>query len=137
MTATATRVGIAVVEHGGAYLVGTRDAAGPLAGYNEFPGGKCRDGESPRDAAARECLEETGLAVEPVELIENRAFDYQHARVDLHFWLCRPVDNGDVAETHQRFHWVPAENLASHNFPPANVAVLDRLISRSNVDRRQ
>ena len=35
------RVGIAVVEHNKRYLVGVRGPTGPLAGYDEFPGGKC------------------------------------------------------------------------------------------------
>eukprot|EP00913_Durusdinium_trenchii_P035339 g33069.t1 len=54
-------IGIAVVEHAGQYLVGVRGDDGPLPGKAEFPGGKCRAGEMPRDCAVRECLEETGL----------------------------------------------------------------------------
>ncbi|HUG19005.1 MAG TPA: NUDIX domain-containing protein, partial [Planctomycetaceae bacterium] len=57
----AVRVGIAIVEHQGRYLVGTRPADADLPGKLEFPGGKCEEGESPEHAATRECLEETGL----------------------------------------------------------------------------
>ena len=34
-----------------------------MAGYWEFPGGKCEPGESPAAATARECREEIGLEV--------------------------------------------------------------------------
>ena len=56
-------VAIAVVQHEGRFLVGTRPAGVPLAGLAEFPGGKVHAGEMPADAAARECLEESGLTV--------------------------------------------------------------------------
>ena len=49
------RIGIAVVEHEGRYLVGTRGPDGPLAGYAEFPGGKCLPDELPEMCAIREC----------------------------------------------------------------------------------
>ncbi len=39
------RVAIAVVEHSGYYLVGTRKPGEVLAGHAEFPGGKCLPGE--------------------------------------------------------------------------------------------
>ena len=77
-------VGIAVVEQGGRYLVGKRRKDQCLPGLAEFPGGRCRNGESAEQCAVRECLEETGLLVRPVGLLENRQFQYEHASVDLH-----------------------------------------------------
>ena len=52
------RVGIAVVEHDRKYLVGVRGPTGPLAGYDEFPGGKCIGYETAAACAVRECMEE-------------------------------------------------------------------------------
>ena len=63
MTADIKRIGIAVVEQAGHYLVGLRGPDVPLAGYAEFPGGKCLPNESPEDGAVRECREESGLLV--------------------------------------------------------------------------
>ena len=121
---TPTVIGIAVVEHAGAYLVGRRPINVPLAGLAEFPGGKCRPDESPRDCAVRECAEETGLAVVPVQLLLRVPFAYPHGAVDLHFWLCRPRDAGDVALEHQGYQWVKREVLAQHPFPEANKSVI-------------
>ncbi|MBL8851047.1 MAG: (deoxy)nucleoside triphosphate pyrophosphohydrolase [Planctomycetaceae bacterium] len=123
------RIGIAVVEHDGRYLVGVRGENGPLPGFSEFPGGKCLDGESPEHGAARECAEETGLAVEIVDALYQRDFDYPHARVALHFYLCRP--RGPVAERHQDFHWVSATALRDLKFPPANQPVVELLVNRA------
>ena len=57
----ATPIAIAVVLHNDCVLIGVRPAGATLAGLWEFPGGKIEAGETPNEAAERECLEETGL----------------------------------------------------------------------------
>lgn len=121
----ATIIGVAVVERDGSYLVGTRPEGKPLAGYSEFPGGKCRPGESPEECAIRECLEETGLTVGPIRPLLATPWEYPHGRVELHFVLCRPADVS--ADPSPPFRWVPKADLASLRFPEANAAVLDVL----------
>ena len=61
MTNHIKHIGIAVVEQAGHFLIGTRGPDVPLAGFAEFPGGKCYEEEAAEDCAVRECLEETGL----------------------------------------------------------------------------
>ncbi len=119
-----TTIGIAVVEHAGAFLVGCRPKNAPLAGMAEFPGGKCRPGEVPGDCAVRECMEETGLAVVPVELLMRVPFEYPHGAVDLHFWLCTPRAASDVAAEHRSYRWVPRKELGELPFPEANKPVI-------------
>lgn len=126
-------IGIAIVRHAGRYLVGVRAANGPLPGKAEFPGGKCLPGEPPEVCAVRECLEETGLAVEAETSLERRTHTYPHATVDLHFWLCRPVREDSVRDTHQGFRWVDADELRTLNFPEANAAVVETLSSAGEV----
>lgn len=121
------QIGIAVVEHRGRYLVGIRGEGAELAGCAEFPGGKCAQGETSGLCARRECLEETGLEVQAVELLMRRTFTYPHGTFDLHFWLCHPSARSQVADTHQRFRWVPAAELRSLKFPEANEPLLDVL----------
>lgn len=133
MSGPSTRIGIAVVEHDGRYLVGTRSDDGPLAGFAEFPGGKCRPAESPQECACRECREETGLNVLPLRLLLNRPYTYPHGTVDLHFWLCRPLDPHSVSDTHRGYRWIPAHELTSLNFPPANAPLLDQLTDDDRV----
>jgi len=122
-------IGIAVVESDGRFLVGLRGSEGPLAGYDEFPGGKCRADETPTACAVRECCEETGLAVEAVELLLRREFAYKHATVDLHFWRCRPVDAAGMDAPQHGFRWVTADELATLEFPEANAPLLELLRS--------
>lgn len=127
------RIGIAVVEHRRRFLIGVRSADQVLAGHAEFPGGKCRTDESAQDCVVRECREETGLTIKTVELLDRLEFEYPHATVDLHFWLCRlaRVDTDEGwPNAENGFRWEPAESFASLNFPDANAPIVDRLIGR-------
>ena len=121
------QIGIAVVEHAGRYLVGVRGPDVPLAGFAEFPGGKCLTDESPFDCAVRECLEETGLVVIPERLLQHREFEYPHGVVSLHFVLCHPANQSDVHDQHQQFRWQSAKDLKNLKFPEANADVIDLL----------
>jgi 8-oxo-dGTP diphosphatase len=126
-TAAATRVeiAIAIVEHEGQFLIGRRGAHVALAGFWEFPGGKIESGETPRAAAIRECLEETGLEIRITGEYPAVTHDYDHAKVRLHFLAAAPLD--PRASVPSRFCWVPAGELSEYEFPPANRGVLELL----------
>lgn len=122
------RIGIAVVERAGQYLVGIRGQDTHLAGKTEFPGGKCFPNESEAACAVRECLEETGLRVDVVRLLCELDFDYPHAKVQLSFFLCQVVDADAVAPI--GWTWVPAMQLVDLDFPEANRSVIQMLADR-------
>ncbi len=123
--ATPQSIAIAIVAHHGRYLVGTRPQQAVLAGMAEFPGGKVHADESPAAAAARECLEETGLAVRVDRLRLRTEFSYPHGPVDLHFFDCTPLT--PEAPPRGTFRWVERMQLASLTFPAANAAVVQQL----------
>ena len=125
-----TRIGIAIVEHAGKYLVGVRGSDGPLAGFAEFPGGKCQPDETPAACAIRETLEETGLRISISEPFYECTWGYSHGSVALHFFLCRADPDQPVSDEHGGFAWVDALGLPELNFPPANQAVIGKLLDR-------
>jgi len=91
----APRVGVgAVVLVGDRVLLVQRGRA-PLAGSWSFPGGLLEVGETLAQCAAREVYEETGVRVEPVEMIAtlDRILYDADGRVEFHYvlvdWLCR------------------------------------------------
>ncbi len=119
------RIAIAVVEHNDSFLIGRRPEGVAMAGLWEFPGGKVEYGETPAEAAQRECLEETGLAVQ----IDGEYAPAEHALgetlLKLHFFACSPCDK--TSEPKPPFRWVPRATLQHYTFPPANALLLDRL----------
>jgi mutator protein MutT len=123
------QIGLAVVRHGGRVLIGQRPDGVPLAGYWEFPGGKILPGESPQEAAARECREETGLEIGVGDLLSLVDHQYAHGRVHLRFFAAEPLDPAQLPAS--PFSWVAIANLLSYRFPPANASVIQRICTAS------
>lgn len=116
-------IAIAVVENEGKLLVGVRPEGVRFAGLDEFPGGKVEAGETPEQAAERECREETGLSVAATARLLS--VDDHGAGLTLHFIGCRVV--GGECSPRPPFRWVTREALATCQFPPANAGVLELL----------
>jgi mutator protein MutT len=127
--ATPTPIAIAVVERDGCFLIGQRPPGVPLAGLWEFPGGKIQPGETPEAAAVRECLEETGIAVEPLFRYPEHVHAYEHALVRLLFIACKTADD-PPAKPHAPFRWASRDQICKLSFPSGNTAVL-RMIADS------
>lgn len=121
-----TEVAVAVVVAGEQVLVGRRAPGVPLAGDWEFPGGKIQPGESPADAAVREVLEETGLAIEVQKPLAIVSHQYPHGAVRLHFYLCTPTASPTPRAP---FQWLDRRRLRELDFPEANAEIIERLMS--------
>ena len=112
-------VGAVIVEAGRVLLV--RRGSEPLKGHWSLPGGLLEVGESLAEGVKREVREETGLLVEPVELIE--LIDRIHRegeRVRYHYviadYLCR-VAGGvlQAASDADAVRWVERAEWNSHS----------------------
>jgi len=89
---------VIVADHEGSRRVLLiRRGTPPLLGEWSLPGGVLECGETLREAAAREALEETGLVVETGEMlgVYERVIRGDEGRVRYHYvlidFLCRPV----------------------------------------------
>lgn len=122
-----TPIAIAVVKHAGKFLIGQRPEGKPLAGLWEFPGGKVEAGETPAEAARRECFEETGLRVVVGEQYPEVVQQYDHDRVRLYFFACTPADTASLADVAAGYRWVTGQELASYEFPAANARLIAML----------
>lgn len=120
-------VGAIIVERDRAgydRVVLVKRAHPPIQGQWSIPGGVLEVGELVREAAIREAREETGLIVEPGELlgVYDRILRTPEQRVQYHYvlvdFLCRPVGGelraaSDAAEV----RWFKRDEL-----PPLNLA---------------
>lgn len=91
----------------------------PLQGKWSIPGGVLEIGETLRKAAIREALEETGLTVEPGELLGvfERVLPDEQGRMKYHYvlidFLCRPVAGKLIAgDDADEVGWFRREDLA-------------------------
>jgi len=120
---TPRQIAVAVVVHHGKVLVGRRaDDAAELPGCAEFPGGKIEPHESATEAAVRECLEETGVAVRVIDGLPAVAVPQSLPPLTIFFHWASPIDPS--AQPRPPFDWVPIANLSSRRFPDANATVL-------------
>jgi 8-oxo-dGTP diphosphatase len=122
-------VGGVVIREGRALLI--KRGSAPLEGQWSIPGGTLELGESLQGGVRRELLEETGIAVRVLELIEvfDRIFRDASGEIQYHFvivdYLCELVSGeanaaSDVTDT----AWVSEANLSNYKLTEAATRVI-------------
>ena len=125
-------VGAVIVDQSRVLVV--RRGTEPMRGRWTIPGGLIEIGETLTEAVVRETREETGLEVEPVQLVE--LLDRIHredGRVRYHYviadYLCRVVGGRLAAASDaDAVQWVERSQWNSHSalaFDPVTVRVLE------------
>jgi ADP-ribose pyrophosphatase YjhB (NUDIX family) len=124
-------VGSIIIENDQVVLV--KRAHPPIQGQWSIPGGVLEVGELIREAAIREAQEETGLIVEPGELLGvfDRVLRDPDQRVQYHYvlidFLCRRV-GGDLlaASDAAEARWFTRAELPSLNLAEDTLAAIQK-----------
>jgi len=129
-------VGAVVVEGDRALVV--RRANEPLKGEWSVPGGMLELGEKLREGVVREVQEETGLKVEPIEVLDvfDSIFTDPDGRTRYHYvlvdYLCRVVSGSAVAATDvSEVRWVDEGELDGLKMREATAGVIRKGLTRS------
>lgn len=123
-------VAAGVIFRGGKLLITQRPLEAHLGGRWEFPGGKREAGETFEQCLHRELLEELGVEVVIHELLESVTHDYPEKSVTLQFYRCSWKANEPRAIGCRALRWVNSSDLASHQFPEADIKLVELLKSR-------
>lgn len=124
-------VGVGAVIVRDAQVVLVKRGRAPLLGEWSIPGGLLEVGETLRQGAEREALEETGLTVRATELLgvferivpdDEKRMRYHYVLID---FLCEAVSgeleaSGDAADA----RWFSHDELAGPSLPEDTAAVL-------------
>ena len=134
-------VGAIIIQNDRVVLV--KRAHPPIQGQWSIPGGVLEVGELVREAAIREAREETGLIVEPADLlgVYDRILRNHEQRVQYHYvlvdFLCRPVGGelqaaSDAAEV----RWFTREELPALKLAEDTQDVIEKGFERLNREPR-
>ncbi len=122
-------VGAVIISRGRVLLVKRGHA--PFIGEWSIPGGLLEVGETIRQAAVREVQEETGLSVNPVELlgVYDRLMPDEHGRTLYHYvlidFLCRLVSGeAQAAADADDVRWFTREEMERLALPKDTAQVI-------------
>ncbi len=105
----------------------------PLKGWWSLPGGVLECGETLASGIAREVLEETGLVVEPLAVLEifERIIPDASGRAEYHYvlvdYICR-VTGGTLAAADDvsRVAWIERDALCDYKITEGTVPVIEK-----------
>jgi 8-oxo-dGTP pyrophosphatase MutT (NUDIX family)/GNAT superfamily N-acetyltransferase len=99
------------------------------------PGGKIDDGESPRDAVVREFLEETGLAIDPIERARLTFYfgDAPEAAFDVYVYTSDSYEGDLVASDEGHLEWHPVNALPYERMWPDDAFWLPKVLAGHRV----
>ncbi|MGW5878495.1 (deoxy)nucleoside triphosphate pyrophosphohydrolase [Nocardiopsis terrae] len=131
MRQTLIVVGAAIIRDGHV-LAAQRAEPRALRGRWEFPGGKTEPGESPAEALVRECREELGVTVRPLERVGDDVplpeLAERHSRPAVLRLLRAGLRAGEPrALEHLAVRWVASGGLYGLDWMPADVPFLGAL----------
>jgi len=124
-------VALALVWRNGCLLLTRRRKEAHLGGLWEIPGGKCEPGETPEACAAREVLEEVGVACRPEGRLPVIEYAYPEHSVRLHPVECVYLGGAPRPIQVEEWAWVLPADLDRYPLPPANAPLVEALMDRS------
>ena len=122
-------VSAGLIFNQGKYLVTQRKKDSSHGLLWEFPGGKVKEGEEPKEALRRELKEELGIETEVGTIFEPVFYPYPEQPILLLVYPCRIKKGIPTPIECHGLRWVTRRELIRLDMPPADQPVLKRLSS--------
>ena len=114
----------AAVLNGNTCLVAQRSKKMSLPLKWEFPGGKVKPGEDPREALRREIAEEFGVEIQVFEFLGEGSSVIGNRSIRLEVFRAQILNGELIPLEHCEIRWVDAEQLLRLDWAKADIPVL-------------
>ena len=102
----------------------------------EFVGGKVEAGETGEDALVRECHEELGITVKPLDIFMEVTHEYPDLTVHLILYNA-VIDQGTIQLfEHVDARWVSPQEIPQYDFCPADKDILARIVENAKQGKK-
>ena len=123
------KVACAIIERDRRFLT-TRRGTGQRALLWEFPGGKCRPGETTNACIVREIREELGITVRPLRELPPVRWRYPDVTIILHPVVCRYQKGRIVLHGHTAAKWIIPTEASQYTWCGADQPILEEYLVR-------
>ena len=121
---------VAAIIRDGDKILATQRGYGEYKDGWEFPGGKIEEGETPREALVREIREELEAEIFVGDHLVTVEYDYPTFHLSMQCFWARLAEGSQVKLLeHEAAKWLSIDELKSVNWLPADVMVVNALIS--------
>lgn len=117
----------AILIHKDKILIARRKSTDREGGKWEFPGGKIRKNETPRECLTREMKEEFGINVSVGEFFAESHYRYDHGAIKLLAYRTLWIDGQLSLNAHADYRWVNPVQLEDFEFAAADIPFVEKL----------
>ena len=126
-----TEVVAALIWDGSRFLACQRPAHKARGLLWEFVGGKVESGESREEALIRECREELGITVKPLDIFMEVTHTYPDLTVHLILYNAVITDGEIQLFEHNDARWITPAEIPQYSFCPADTEILRRIMTHA------
>ena len=123
-----TEVVAALIWDGDHFLACQRPAHKARGLHWEFVGGKVEPGESREEALIRECREELGVTVKPLDIFMEVTHEYPDLTVHLILYNAVITEGEIWLFEHNDARWLTPMEIPHYDFCPADKEILERIM---------
>ena len=122
-----TEVTAAILIKDKKILIARRKASDNQGGKWEFPGGKIKADETPRQCLIREMKEEFGINVSVGGFFGESTYRYEHGTIRLLAFQTSWIDGQFVLNAHADYRWVSPSQLDGFDFAAADIPLVEKV----------
>ena len=112
---------VGIVRNGNTFLLGLRQPGGEVGNCWEFPGGKCEEGETHKQALIREYDEELGVKISVGKFIAQKTFKTSRYEFELFAYEVLVDNNQQFTHSeHADLKWFTLDELQALQVVPSD-----------------